>query len=152
MGQIPPCEAHGERFVCAGEPAFPANERRRDEDRATCACEIVHHRHVGGVFGEIGLHVEENVEKEAQGGSGVAREIVLGHLRERGKGHAYAVVEEKAVIFLFSQVEKTVMIGMASFEIVGYRLPIVDVAFEFARLWNPRKAHNYKEERASREN
>lgn len=37
------------------------------------------------------------------------------------------------------------MFGMASFEIVGDRFPIVGVALEFTRFRNPRKAHHYKE-------
>lgn len=62
---------------------------------------------------------------------------------ERKEG--YAAVKEEIIVFLFGEVEKTVMFGMASFEIVGDRFPIVDVSFEFPRFRDPRKAHHYKE-------
>lgn len=70
----------------AGEPAFPADEGGGDQHGASGAGEIVDHCGVGGVFGEIGLHIEENMEEKAQRGSGIAGEIVIGHLEERGVG------------------------------------------------------------------
>ena len=44
--------------------------------------EIVHHRGVGRVLGEVGLHIEEDVEEKAERGGGIAGEIVMGHLGE----------------------------------------------------------------------
>ena len=66
----------------AGEPAFPADEGGGDQHGASGTGEIVHHRGVGGVFGEVGLHIEEDVEEKAERGGGIAGEIVMGHLRE----------------------------------------------------------------------